>query len=693
MKESFHFNIKVSRFIALGAMALAVWIPGQMVVADDGSSLKPKEAAAKPASTEEISFDNSVIFAGTAAIINGDKSQFQQRHGVDRGFSGGIEDFHWQKPIDKDTTFLMEGHGLFDNHDYKLNLEVVRPDVGYIKAGYTEFRTWYDGSGGFLPQNGQWFSLYDSELAVDRGEAWFEAALTLPDLPVLTFRYSHQFRDGQKDSTSWGDTGITGGFGNKKITPSFWDLNEQRDTFEGSLKHTVDITKIDVGLSYELTHNDDSLNEHLNPTESTDRYMTQHEVLQADAFSVHATTETWFNDKLLFATGYSFMTMNSDIGGNRIYGTGYDAPFLKQPTAALSGVGFIDLNGGSEVDQYVANTSLMVIPWDDLTLTAALRAEQEDQNGIDSYLNTTTAAIASYRGDLSENHDTKVAQSLEARYTGLADWVLYASGGWVESDGTAMFNQVQNAAQTLTSDGHVDQNISQFEQKYTMGANWYPLRQVNASTQYYHKIQDNSYVDRNDTSITTYPGLLDFQNFTVDNVNVRVTVRPLNNLTFVTRYDYQITDIDTKVGSLAFERSALMRSHRVGESATWNALSTLYFQANGNYVLNQTECAADDLTSGLIQLSQNNYWDASLVAGWAVSQKTDLQTQYNYYRAADFYNTQLTVPYGAGADQWQYTLEGSATAWGPTDTIKLAFVRRFARFSDLATPGDLGGVR
>lgn len=44
-------------------------------------------------------------------------------------------------------------------------------------------------------------------------------------------------------------------------------------------------------------------------------------------------------------------------------------------------------------------------------------------------------------------------------------------------------------------------------------------------------------------------------------------------------------------------------------------------------------------------------------------EKTDvfLQTPTTYVR----------VPYGAGADQWQYTLEGSATAWGPTDTIKI----------------------
>jgi hypothetical protein len=53
--------------------------------------------------------------------------------------------------------------------------------------------TWYDGSGGFFPPNGQWFDIFDDKLAADRGEAWFEAGLTLPDKPVVVFRYSHGF--------------------------------------------------------------------------------------------------------------------------------------------------------------------------------------------------------------------------------------------------------------------------------------------------------------------------------------------------------------------------------------------------------------------------------------------------------------------------------------------------------------------
>jgi hypothetical protein len=661
MNTSSLFGIKVVRLVAVGTILLSAWLPSRALFADDGAGMKPSKTGVtekKAAGGDEFSFENSVIFSGTATIINGDKAQFMQRHGADRGFSGGVENFHFKEKLDKDTTFEVDGRGLFDSHDYNLVLQIVRADVGYIKAGYNQFRTWYDGSGGFWPANGQIFQPENQILSLDRGQAWFEVALTVPDIPVLTFRYTHDFREGQKDSTAWGGSRNTAGFGDAgelNFSPSFRNINEQRDIFAGSLKHTIGQTKIEGGLNYELIRNDNSLEELQYPgaVGVSQRYLSQREIVMSDDFSVHGTTETWFNDKVLFATGCSYMTLNSAVQGNRIFGSNYDMPYLRQPAAGLQGTGFIDLDGGSEVRQYVANTSVMFIPFDDLSLAAALRAEREDENGSDTYLNTTRNVSSAFRGDQSENHTTTVNESLEARYTGIQDWVLFASAGWTELGGDAMFNQVQNDNRAVAS--HVDQVLTQFEQKYTLGANWYPVRQVNLSVQGYHKIQQNGYENRNDTSVFRYPGIFTEQDFTTDNANIRVTVRPTNNLTFVTRYDYQATTVDTRLETLTLQQSGESRSHRVGESATWNALSTLFFQANANYVLNNTVSGADDIL-GIVQVSKNNYWNTSFVAGWAATQKTDINLEYSYYRADDYYDNQASMSYGSGAEEHSLTL-------------------------------------
>ena len=70
---------------------------------------------------------------------------------------GGIQDLHFEAPVGKKGLFTIDGHAIFDQHDYDVQLELSQPDLGYIQAGYTEFRSWYDGNGGFFPVNGAFF--------------------------------------------------------------------------------------------------------------------------------------------------------------------------------------------------------------------------------------------------------------------------------------------------------------------------------------------------------------------------------------------------------------------------------------------------------------------------------------------------------------------------------------------------------
>jgi hypothetical protein len=74
-----------------------------------------------------------------------------------------------------DTVKLtIDGRAIFGNHDYDVKLDLSYPGVGYIRGGYTEFRSWYDGNGGFFPGNGQFFAPPQQEMTLDRGEAWIE---------------------------------------------------------------------------------------------------------------------------------------------------------------------------------------------------------------------------------------------------------------------------------------------------------------------------------------------------------------------------------------------------------------------------------------------------------------------------------------------------------------------------------------
>jgi len=176
-------------------VALAgVWI-GVALLAEAQTNAPATTEQTKPAPEfkplDPGDYNNWIELAVGSFFVSGNDAQFQQRHQKPAGVFGGVEDFHYETPFQKQGTFTIDGRALFDNHDYAVTLSLSKPDKGYVRAGYRETRTYYDGSGGFFPPNGQWFQLYNDEMSLDRGEAFIEAGLTLPNVPVITFRYCH----------------------------------------------------------------------------------------------------------------------------------------------------------------------------------------------------------------------------------------------------------------------------------------------------------------------------------------------------------------------------------------------------------------------------------------------------------------------------------------------------------------------
>ena len=635
-------------------------------------SLSADATNAAPAEPGE--YRNWVQVGGGGAIVSGDKPAFQQRHSLPRGGFGGVEDFHFEQDVGKRGLFSVDGRGIFDINDYDLRLNLSHPDKGFVRAGYREFRTWYDGSGGFFPPNSQWITLYDEDFELDRGEAWIEGGLTLPSWPELYFRYSHQFRDGKKDSTVWGDTTLTGlppPNNVRGIVPSFWLIDEKRDIFQADVKHTLGRTDVGVGARAEFSDNDNSRNIRRRPGETTggtagsspDRYLTQKEGVESDLFSAHAFSETRFTEKTWLTAGYSFTTLDTDISGSRIYGADYDPVY--DPTFSRRqqrDEGFLDLQGGSQLKQHVANLNLMLRPWEHVTLVPSVRLEHQDQDGVTRFIETevgggaTRPTTETALKNTRERSFTDVSEGLEARYTGVTNWAFYTRAEWLQGEGD--LKERETEAQTgLVSR---DTDSMRFTQKYAVGANWYPDRRLNLGGQYYFKSRANDYdhlVDSTTNSPTSgdrYPAYLREQDFQTHDVNFRVTWRPTAELTLVTRYDFQLSTIDTRADYLQEVESAESTAHIFSESISWTPWARLYLQGSINYVLDQTKTPAHEATPGtnLVLNSKNNYWNASVLAGIALSEKTDFQAQYSYYRADNYVdNSADSQPYDAEAQE------------------------------------------
>jgi hypothetical protein len=639
--------------------------------------------------TEE--YKNWIELGIGGVITSGDRAQFEEQHWLpgDQPY-GGIQDMHYEQTVGKNATLTVDGHAIWDINDYDIKVQLSQPKLGYIKAGFTEFRSWYDGNGGFFPHNDVFFAPPYPEMHIDRGDAWVELGLRVPNWPEITIRYSHEFRDGQKDSTTWGDTTLTGLAVNptRKIVPSFRDIDETRDIVSLEASKTIGNTDVLLGMRYEHNENDDSLNMERNAGQGGvvpggQRFVTQHQKDDVDLFSGHGITETRFSDSLWFTAGYSYTTLQNDLSGTRIFGTSFDSAFGEPvPTLGQRDHAFIDLAGTAQVKENLFNANLFWMPLESLTILTGFRYTHENLDTDSTFLaeepvrNTPPFSATNPKGGFHygppelgfgarlADYDL-FAQRLELRYTGIKDWLFYAEGQWEEEYGHV------NENQNIDEDVPLDKNTDSLGQKYTIGANWYPMTRLNLSGQYYHQIA--SYHD--DIITASFPRLIN-QDWNTDDLNVRITFRPkipacLGTLALVTRYDFVHTNIDGQWevfsdGELLAElQTGEIKKHVISEALTWNPLARFYLQANFSYVLNQTDTPANNIdlvpnTSPTVVNFRNDYWTVTSGIGYLIDDKTDFYGDFSFYCANDYFkNPAVAVPYGLGATE--YTASATIT--------------------------------
>lgn len=601
------------------------------------------------ASTPDEIYLNEVELSLAGTIVSGDKGAFRQRKQVPAGqVLGGVESLHYEDALSKEAKLTLDGRGIVNNHDYNLDLNIVNPEVGFFKAGYKEFRTWYDGSGGYLPNTGIWIAPTDDSLAVDRGNFAIEAGLTKPDVPQLTLKYEHQFRNGTKDTTSWSDE-TTKGL-SRYIVPNTLNIDEKRDIVSADGKHTIGNTDLGLGLRYEKDSQDDSSDVVRGTLTKNQRYVKTEQKEDTDIVNAHAFTDTALNKKVRFTTGYLVDWLKTDIGGTRIFGSDYDAAFdPKFSKRQYHDEGYYNLTGGSTEKQYVMNANLMITPVDSLSITPSARIEKRNRDGDSRFAESAVGASPKFTtavDDLqafNQRGIVEASQQLEARYTGIRNWVLYLAGDWTEGDGDYSHHTEEYATKEII-DALVGAEDTQFVQKYTAGATWYPLKRLNFASQYYHKIKDNDYENYS---------LMSKLKSDTDDVNVRATWRPLNSVTLVGRYDLQLSTVDQATAKDKSDyESADIKRHIIGGTLTLTPIASVYLQSGLNYAIDRMDTPAEDVTgagANLVTQSRNDYWNFTQIVGLALCEKTDLQVQYSYYRASDFMdNSSSSTAYGAG---------------------------------------------
>jgi hypothetical protein len=594
----------------------------------------------------------------------------------------------------KGTTLSLDGHSIFGDHDYQLSLDVRREKLGYLRVSASEFRTWYDGDGGFYPPNATYFPLSPNALNLDRKEISVEVGLTLDKAPKVVFKYTHSERDGEKDSTSWGLTqpapGVTQG-----LSPSFYGIDERRDIFQLDVTHHIKATDFGVGMAYEHGNIDNALFIDQFPGQAVEQKITDRQGTTYDLFSAHAFTETWLKKNLLFSSGFAYCDLDNNISGSRIYGSDFNAGFAPNPLQ--TDLGYFGLGGNSHLHEYVVDLNLLSKPTTHFTIIPSVRVQYDDWNANSSGLETlSTDTPVPFSADGGQTL-LDVRQRLDLAYNGITNWVFYARGELTEQQGslTQSGGLVPMAIGTtlvgrqpvqLLNDDHA------FFQKYSAGARWYPDRRITVDAGGYYKINKYDYAQDVDStpnnSATRYPGYLALQHFETTDGNLRLTLRPRQNVSLVSRYEFQYSTIHTEpdpISGLPNVESATMTSHILAQDITWTPWSRLYLQAGFNYVLSDTRTPASEVTQAILN-AQNNYWMLNFSSGFVLDDRTDLNLSYLYWLTDDYQNNSaFGVPYGAGGKEHSVT---ASLTRHISKNIRLLLRYGFFHFEDVTYGGN-----
>ncbi len=600
-------------------------------------------------------YNNWVEFSGGGFLPQGNRAAAQAIESRNSGGFGGIDDLHVQDNVFTNTTLTLDGRGIYDQHDYDVKVRLEHPQKWFLQFQADNSRTWSDGLGGFYPPTGTQYYGPDGNnpLALDRGEYSFLGGLTLDNLPNLTFQYTHSYRHGNEESTIWAPATVNPSAGTVQgLAASLYNFDETVDAFDLNAKKNLWHTDLGLGLHFEHGDLNDGLDSTFFPGEPFAEDVNASQKNTYNLFSANATGEKWLGQHVFASAGGMIANLDNNFSGSQIGGDPY---------------GYYNLVGNSHLQEYVMDVNLLTIPAKTLEIIPSLRANKESWSGDSTGIGTLSTFPTEPFNGQSSRDVIDVCEGLELRYTGVTNWVFSVGGQWDEGQGNLNqfggLSQVDGIGAPAVTNYTDDNSLLQ---KYSANASWYPLRRLALDFGGYYKNDCYNYSAPADSTPDgdTYPGYFTIQNLQTYDGNCRVTLHLLPNLSLISRYEYQLSTVDTTpdpASGLGAQQTSRMRSHIIGQNISWVPWSRLSLNAGFTYVLSTTATPASGATAAVASQSvpptaaavfnaENNYWTLNFSPSLVLDDKTDLNLDYFYYQADDYQdNSSGGVPLGAGS--------------------------------------------
>ena len=557
--------------------------------------------------------------------VDGDEEKFREDWWIQEDWAAGLEEFTLQHVYDNDVALSIEGRAILPEEDYKLLLHVTKPDVGFVHAGYTEYRKYFDGTGGFFERFSTPAFELNNDMHMDIGNLFIDVGLTVPNWPKIVFGYEHQFKNGRKSLLEWGS--VTEGGITRKIIPAFKEIDEEAHIFKAKVEHEIGKVQVGDHLRYEQYRTATTrFGEEQNLDAGTSETVTVSENYSHDVFSNTLHLESHVNEKLYWSLGYLFTSLKGDAAFRM-----FTTPFGPEPFDKNWFTRSIDI----DQDSHVVNVNALFGPFRDLTFYGGLQAETTETEGdTDAVLDEILPGVGEVTPEaviVSRTDKGSLEETVGARYTGIRYTTLYAEGQWTQQNIDLFERELED--NVLNFERSTDAEAGR--QRYTLGFNTSPIPKTTLSARYRRRYHTNDYNHLLDTE-PGYSAFITAQDFTSDEITTKLTVHPSSRVKVSLKYQLVATDIDTQSDTTppSAVQSGDYDADVYSVSITVTPISRLYLTGLFSYQDARTSTFDNGVPSVITY--EGDVYTVIGTAGYAIDRKTDLNVEYVFTRSDNF---------------------------------------------------------
>lgn len=599
-------------------------------------------------------------------VVDGDDEKFREHHWMKDGFTGGIRDVSASRVFANGVSLQAQGHALVDQNDLGSLVSLEKEGLGFARFDYSEFRKYYDGTGGTY----HYFTTLqsnetDRDLALDIGRIGVETGLTLAGWPELAFEYQRKFKDGVKSRLTW--TAVKEGTTTRSIGPSWQEIDEKVDHFAMKANHEIAGFSLGAKQEWEFTRSELMREERSlsTTTAAADKKVRRQEQdPEADLLTTTLNAQRNFlNEKLFFSGAYRFAHME-----NQEFETLIESNAAGVATNFSNPKQIRDARADNDYNTHTWVSSLTATPLKWLTLATKFKAEVIQRKSDSSYPadaspnstggSTPNGVIDQNVVSATQNKAVRFGEGLSLRYTGLPYTALYTE------------LELEQARVRLSEDRKdlLGANPDETFNRYTItkvgrfhaavGGNSSPRPFLNLASQVSYRRNNNDYDDQRETDSTgTTARSAFFDGQRVDTVewSSRATFKPEPWLRPSLRYQLRDDKFATRTENEAIVKTG-MRSHVITADLNWqpiqDLLTTLSFSRQMAAVTTPARYAAAGNTPTFN--ANVNTWLFS--ADYAATPKITLTGTLQYSRAGNFNDFAVSgLPLGADTEQLDLT--------------------------------------